>query len=327
MRVLQTFLVLFLFSGSALAQSLTISETAASVKFKTGKATAESAVVLDTDGTEITEGRYSTTDPDDSSLKVYPLQDGSFVVRENIANFILYDSFGRAIKPISNSTQSREGESVSELAMDPNGKTIVVYNPKFIRNGEEGSRLRVIDVNNIPRDAFYSSDRVIRAVRVSDSGEYIAIATGRPGSDDEVLVMDKFGNQIQKVSFNQEVKGLNIYGSGSYLTVYSSGRVAVYNVLNGERVGSSSFRSSLLFANYSSTDKSIIALTGDIDQQKTTGLEVHVVNITARKIARSSYTEDNLTLPAKEQIRVNRNGPFRYTLTGLSRDLNVRASF
>ena len=327
MRVLQVFSIFFLLSYSALAQSLSISDAVSSVAFKTGKATTESATVLDIDGAEIVSGNYSTTDPDDPSLKVYPLQNGSFVVRENIANFILYDSFGRAVKPISNSTQSREGESISELAMDPNGKTIVIYNPKFVRDGKEGSRLRVIDVNNTPREIFYSSDQTIRAVKVSDSGEYIAIAVGKPGSDDEVVVLDKFGNQIQKVSFNQEIRGLNIYGSGNYLTVYSKSRAAVFNVLNGERIGSSSFRSSLLFANYSAADRSIIALTGNLEDKKASGLEVHVVNVGARKIARSSYDRGALALNDREFIRLERTGQYRYTITGLSKDLNVRASF
>lgn len=327
MRVLQVFSLFFLFSYSALAQSLSISDASASLQVTTGKATAESVVIFDIDGTEIVFGNYSTTDPDDPSLKVYPLQNGSFIVRENIANFVLYDSFGRAVKPISNSTQSREGESISELAMDPNGKTVVIYNPKFVREGEEGSRLRVIDVNNTPREIFYSSDQVIKAVKVSDSGEYIAIAAGKPGSDDEVVVLDKFGNQIQKVSFNQEIQGLNIYGSGNYLTVYSKSRAAVFNVLNGERIGSSSFRSSLLFANYSAADRSIIALTGNLEDKNASGLEVHVVNVGARKIARSSYAGGNLALNDREFIRLKRTGQFRYTLTGLSKDLNVRASF
>lgn len=323
--IISTFFALT-FTVTGFGQLLTVSERPASKDWMDGKATAELISIIDIDGSTIVTGAYSTPDVNDPSLKVYPLQNGSFIVRENIANFILYDSFGKPGKTISNSTQSKEGESISELATDPHAKTIVIYNPKIIRNGTVSSRARVLDINNNPKDIFYSEDREIRAVKVAESGEYIAIAAGKAGADDVVTVMDKFGNVINTFTFDQEVAGLNIYGSGSYLTVYSTSRAAVYNVLSGERVGSTSFRSALQFANYSASDQAIVALTGDVNDQVLRNAEVHVINIQARKIARKEYS-GTMELKDPDFITLERTGQFRYTLKGLGKDLTLRASF
>ncbi len=326
MRLFISTIIALTFTLPGFGQSLTVTGGPASTQRIEGNATAESVSITDTDGSTIVTGVYSTPDANDPSLKVYPLQNGSFIVRENIANFILYDSFGNPGKTISNSTQSEEGESISELATDPRAKTIVIYNPKIIRGGEASSRARVLDINNNPKDIFYSEDREIRGVKVAESGEYIAIAAGKAGADDIVTVMDRFGNVINTFSFDQEVAGLNIYGSGGYLTVYSTSRAAVYNVLSGERVGSTSFRSTLHFANYSASDQTIVALTGDLNGDTLANVEAHVINIGARKIAREGYA-GTVELKDPGFITLERTGEYRYTLKGLGKDLNLRASF
>jgi hypothetical protein len=162
---------------------------------------------------------------------------------------------------------------------------------------------------------------------VSESGEFIAIASGKDGNDNEVTVMDRFGNEIRKITFDQEVKGLNLYGSGSTLTVYSEGRVAVYNVLSGERLGSSSFRGApLQFANYSSSDQTIVGLTGDLNGVTLSNIEIRIINVAARKIASQEFS-GTVEISDLDNISLNRTGRFSYTLKGMSKDLNLKASF
>lgn len=72
----------------------------------------------------------------DNSLKIYCMLNGGFVVRENIANFLFFDAEGDVVQSISNSSQSTEGESISELATDPAFKTVVLYNPRIVRDGK-----------------------------------------------------------------------------------------------------------------------------------------------------------------------------------------------
>ncbi len=324
MKFFRSFILLVLFTTAVKSQSLKVTSTPSSSKILKAEVLDKAITLKDVDGQIITSGTYNTPDQSDPSFKTYALKNGGVIVRENIANFLVYDSFGKVVRSISNSTQSKGGESISEVAADANGKTIVLYNPKVISNGKSGSRAKVIGLNQTELDIFYSDNRVIRTVKVSESGEFIAIATAKEGTDDEVIIIDRYGNRVNSVSFDQEIVGMNLYGSGSTLTVYSNSRAAVYNVLNGKRIGSSSFRSPVRFANYSSSDKTIIALTGDIKGDSISKVELHAVNIGARKVVRGSYSSSivELTEPVLERV-----GRFSYVLKGYSKDLSVRATF
>ncbi|MEP2446598.1 MAG: hypothetical protein ABJI69_05165 [Balneola sp.] len=282
--------------------------------------------IMEPNGAVINSGKFNSVS-DDPSFKIYPLQNGAYIVRENIANFVLFDSFGSVIRPISNSSNSEDGEKISELSTDPMGKTIVLYNPQ-VRNGDKrGSRAKVIELENSERDIFYKTDQEIRAVRVSESGEFIAIASGKEGSDDEITIMDRYGNEIRKIAFDRKVKGLNLYGSGSTLTVFSEGRVAVYNVLSGERIGSSSFRNGTLqFANYSASDQTIVGLTGDLNGTTLSDIEVRIINVAARKIASQEYS-GSVQIDDLDKVTMTKNSRFNYTITGMNKDLNLKASF
>ncbi len=326
MKTFSLILLATLFPGFLFSQSLSISESSSSSSYLKGDVNSNMIQITEPNGAVINSGKYNFVS-DDPSFKIYPLQNGAYIVRENIANFVLFDSFGTVIRPISNSSKSEDGEKISELASDPMGRTIVLYNPQ-VRNGDKrGSRAKVIELENSERDIFFRTDQEIRAVRVSESGEFIAIASGKEGSDDEITVMDRFGNEIRKIAFDREVKGLNLYGSGSTLTVFSEGRVAVYNVLSGERIGSSSFRGGeLQFANYSASDQTIVGLTGDLSGTTLSNIEVRIINVAARKIASQKYS-GTIQVTELDNIYMNKNSRFNYTITGMSKDLNLKASF
>ena len=326
---MKTFLLFFVslfFSASLLSQSLSINESASNTSYLSGDLNSETIEIKEPNGKIINKGAYKSMGAD-PSFKIYPLQNGAYIVRENIANFVMYDSFGSVIRPISNSSNSADGEKISELASDPMGKTIVIYNPQ-VRNGDKrGSRAKIVGLENSDMHVFYREDQEIRAVRVSESGEFIAVASGKEGSDDEITIMDRYGNEIRKIPFDREVKGLNLYGSGSTLTVFSEGRVAVFNVLTGERIGSSSFRGGTLqFANYSASDQTIVGLTGDLNGTTLSNIEVRIINVAARKIASQKYS-GTVQIAELENISMTKNSRFNYTITGMSRDMNLKASF
>lgn len=318
--------VLALFGIPLFGQSLQISESSSSMSHLKSDFSASEITISEADGSVINSNKYQLKG-NDSSFKIYPLQNGAYIVRENIANFVMYDTFGSIIRPISNSSQSKDGEKISELAMDPLGKTIVLYNPQIRNGSKRGSQAKVIGLENSETDIFYRENEEIRAVRVSESGEFIAIASGNDSGDDNVTVMDRYGNEIRTITFDQEVKGLNLYGSGSTLTVFSEGRVAIYNVLTGERLGSSSFRGApLQFANYSASDQTIVGLTGDLNGTRLSNIEVRIINVSAREIASKEYS-GTVQIDDLDQITMTKNSRFNYTLSGMSKDLNLRAEF
>ncbi len=274
--------------------------------------------------TTILEADYTLPAEPDPSLQAYAMPNGSVVVRENIANFLFYDSFGNIRKSVSNSSQSEGGEAISEFVVDVNGKTKVIYNPKIIRNGKTGSRAKFVLANMEVIDVFSSQDRAIQSVDISTNGELIAITTMKEGTDDEVTILDQFGNILATIEFDQDVKGVTFSENGLFATIYSGGRAAAYEISSKERVGSTSFRNtSVIYANYSPEDKTIIALTGK-GEQSYSELQAHTVNVSARKIARKDI---NGTMKQLHQIVMERTGNGRYLLLGLDSMINLRAQF
>ncbi len=305
------------------AQSLQVTKATYNQVLPTGIVDADGVSILDGNET-IQNGSYTMPGEPDPSIKIYPLANGGAILRENIANFLFYDNFGRIQKTISNSTQSEGGEAISEVAHDPNAKTVVLYNPKIMSDGNTGSRAKLITGSSVPVDIYYSGNRALRTVVVSDNGELIALASMSDGTDDQVQILDRFGNNLGEIEFDQDVKGVSFSENGLFITVYSGGRAAAYEIRSKERVGSTSFRNtSLLYANYSPNDRSIVAVTGS-GNESFTELEGHVVNISARQIARADISGSVNTI---HQPRLTRTGSGRYQITGFNQTLTMRASF
>lgn len=260
----------------------------------------------------------------DESLNIYAGLNGSFIIRENIANFLFYDSNGNITQSISNSSQSTEGESISELAADPAFKTLVLYNPKIIRDGVEGSRARFVESNYTTEDFFYSSDEAIRSVKVSDDGQYIGVISYGSG-DDKLSLFDRYGNALNTISFDQAIMDFEFSDHRNFVTIRSNGRVGVYNVLNGERIGSTSFRSTLYFATYVPEEHTIVAMTAEGVGNVLSDIEFHAINIELRSIERKSIN-GQLGSNAKVPVSLQRHGAYNYKLVGFNNpvDLSIR---
>jgi hypothetical protein len=360
MRLFQLFVLYAFITVNAQAQSLTISESSATRSNTTGEflvaghtlgiqgntlsfggpsvssdvnnVTALSAV-LDASGVALHAGngqKLFTSSyklpGNDSSVKLYVKPNGGYIIRENIANFLFYDANGKIVQSVSNSSQSREGEAISELAADPMYKTVVLYNPKIVRNGKEGGSAQVLKSNWTTSTISYHKDRAIRFVRVSDNGQWIAVISNKNGTDDKVEITDRYGNLLNTVHFNQQIADVRFSENGQYITLRSGGRAAVYNMLDGDRVGSTSFRSALQFAQYVPQDNTVIALTADPSGSVLSNVEVHAINLKARKIERKEY---NTALGETEllSLQLKRNGSLHYTILGLSKQLNVKVRF
>ena len=277
------------------------------------------------DGNDVIQtGSYSMQSEPDPSLKVYPLQNGTVILRENIANFLFYDTFGKVTQSISNSSQNESGEAISEIAFDPKGKTIILYNPKIILGENTGSRAKLAAANSSPVDIFYSTNRALRTIQVSSNGELIALVTMKGGSNDQIMILDRFGNNLGEIEFDQDVKGVSFSENGLYVTIFSGGRAAAYQIGNRERIGSTSFRNtSLLYANYSPEDKIIVAITGS-GQGEFSNLQGHAVNVQARKIARTDITG---TIKLFHKPKFKRLSSSQFSLQGFSQTFIFSASF
>jgi len=264
--------------------------------------------VEDGQGSELSKISYAYLGEEDPSLEVYVNAFGS-VIRENISNFLWFNAQGSLLHSASNSSQAQGGESVSEWVSDPNQRTHVLFVPKINFEGSVGSSAQIMSKSFRTISLYFSTDRMIRDVRVSSDGAFVGLITARENTDDEVIIFDRYGNQLTTWSFNQAVEGIQFSENGRYHTLYSGGRVAVFDMKTGERLGSSSIRgNTIVVANYMPLQSSIAIITANkpsntrVDQGlinentlRLTDLELHTIDLKARKVSRSSIGLDYAT--------------------------------
>lgn len=265
---------------------------------------------------------------DKASFGLYPFSNGHTLLRDKIANFTFYDSFGEIVTSMSSSSQSTEGEAISELATSESGNTVVIYNPKIKRNGELGSKAQVRTGPKQFEDIFFSSDRYLKNVTVSKDGRLIAVITAKQGSDDKVLIMDQYGNELNTIKAEEDLKGVNFTDDLEQVTIYSGGRVMVYNTLSGESLGATSFRSPIMIADYFSDDHLILALTGNYFDRsgRLSNIEFRAINLKQRSIASQNFS-GTLGLSQAINLQFIRNSLNSYTLTGANKMIDIRAYF
>lgn len=265
---------------------------------------------------------------DDPSLGIFALNNGNVILRDNITNFTFYDTFGELLTSMSSSSQTEEGEAISELAMDPEGETIVVYNPKIKRTGKLGSQAQVKLANNEFRNIYRNTDRYLKELKVSDDGNMITAITAQDGTDDQVLIMDRYGNELNSITTDENLSGVSLSADNKYITLYSSGRAIVYSV-NGDRIGASSSRSPVFLADYFPEDNVLLFVMGNYSENSgiLNNVEFRAVNIQQRQIASEDFPGGALGFTDEIQPRLVRTSAGEYQLKGSSKEVIIRAGF
>jgi len=273
-------------------------------------------------GEKSAEANLEFFDTQDETMKVYAFDDGRAVTRDNVANFTFYAPDGDVLFSQSNSSQSTDGERESQLASDAEGQTVVLYNPIISFGNTRGSQARVIFNENDSDRFFNSQSTEIKDLKVSENGSFITILT----SDNDVYLFDRFGNELNQLSFDDNQIGLNLSEDAEFLTVYSSGRVQVLNALSGERLGSTSSRSPVIYATYQPEDDTILIFGGEMQGDQIDNPMITAVSISQRQILRE---EINMPIAFHDlkKLRVTRTGSNQFRINGLNRSLLVQASF
>lgn len=263
--------------------------------------------------------------PSDNTINTYQFGNGAVILRDNVANFSFMNAKGETGYQVSNSSGSTDGERESELASNPLGTTIVLYNPVIAYSSETGSRAQLVYGDQETNVFFSSREDEIRDIRVSQNGEFITIVSAGPGGSTATLY-DRFGNELFQQESDEDLIGATLSENATHLTIYSSGRVQVYNVPGGERLGSASSRSSILFAGYDPEAQTIIALGGSQNGLRIDEPEITAVSITQREIARQDIPFSVSTLDLN-RLNISTTGTNSYEITGLNRDLLVDIVF
>lgn len=280
---------------------------------------------LDNSGTILIEKELEFFEPSDETLALYVFDDGRSVVRDNVANFSFFDAAGDVRFSISNSSQSSGGERESELAADPIGSTIVLYNPVISYGSQTGSQARLVFGNEDSEVFFRDQGREIKKAVVSKKGSLIALLTSS-GSNERVSLFDRFGTEINTIDIDSGQQGLALSENGDYVTIYSGSRVQVYNTLTGERVGSTSSRSSVILASYLPEDETIIILGGSEANMRISNPTITAVHVSRRQIARENINL-SLSVSGMDDLRMERRGASQYRIKGLNKHLDIRTAF
>jgi hypothetical protein len=281
--------------------------------------------IFETSGNKIVDRELEFFDVNDETLKLYLFDNGRSVTRDNVANFTFFDPDGELIYSVSNSSQSSEGERESELAASAYGNTIVLYNPVINYGESRGSRAKVVFGENDQKVFFRDESAQILQVKVSESGSYITLLTG-DGSNYGVYIFDRFGNELNQFSFDDEQKGVSISDDAQFVTVYSGGRTQVLNALTGERVGSTSSRSPVINSRYFENDDVILVFGGVQEGNRIDRPTVSAIHIGQRQILREEINE-SLSIYDVDRIDITQLQSNSYRIDGLNRSLNIQADF
>jgi hypothetical protein len=264
-------------------------------------------------------------DPSDETLSVFQFADGKVILRDNVANFTFLNSRGETAYSVSNSSGSLEGEKESMLAADALGNTVILFNPVIAGQGGTGSRAQIIFGDRDAVTIFRSNREEIRDVNVHHEGRFISIITNLAGGS-AVYLYDRLGNELYQSRLEEDIIGVTLSDDAQFITAFSSGRMQVYNIISGEREGSASSRSSILYAKYDEASQAIVALGGVRSGLTIEEPEITAVSLAQRKIEREAvpYSLSMLEAGRLDLLKTDAN---RYRLTGLNRTLLLEISF
>ncbi len=265
----------------------------------------------------------------DPSLALYASNSGDVLLRDNITNFTFYDTYGDINTNMSSSSQSEEGEAISEVAMSPDGKTVVIYNPKIKRDGNLGSKAEVKLADGNFENIFFSNDRYIRNLTISDDGNVVVAITAKQGTDDQVLVMDKYGNELNTITVEETLIGAVLSNDNEYLTLYSGGRITVHNTLDGNRLQGVSLRSPVFLAEYFSDDRVLLVLTGSYSERTGTmnNVEFRAIDLEQREITSKEFPGALGFTRQAIAPRLVRTSANTYQLKGANKQVTIETSF
>lgn len=264
----------------------------------------------------------------DPSLSVYPTNTGHLLLRNNIMNFTFHDELGEIGTNISNGSSTEQGETISRLVTNPSHETFILYTSKIKANNSVGSKVRLIDADKQLRPIFQSDDRYIKDLELSDDGAMITIVTAADGTNDQVIVMDKYGNEINTITSDEELAGASLAEGGKHLTLFSDNRIRVYNLLNGDNIGSTSLQQPVFMADYFPDDNMLLVVSGHYSSSSgnMNNIEVKAVDLARRDIVSESFSG---VLNSHEAFtpEIKRISSNEYLLKGANKELEVDVAF
>ncbi len=277
-------------------------------------------------GQQITQRELEFIDASDETIMLNVLDNGEFIVRDNVANFTFYDAAGNHGYSLSNASQAPGGEQPSNLSGSSNGETVVLYNPVIQYDGARGSRVSVVVGDGETQEIYNSSSSIISFLSVSENGSFITIGSPGTGGSSRLFLIDRFGNELLNIQLDMDVRGVSVTEDARYITVFSDNRVQVYRTANQERLGSSTSTSRIIYAAYQPDDSTIISIGGQIRNGSINNPEISAINLAQRQLDRHQLN-GSISMLSQQDISINRISAGVYRVEGINRPIEIRASF
>lgn len=277
-------------------------------------------------GQQITQKELEFIDASDETIMLSVLDNGEFIIRDNVANFTFYDAAGNEGYSISNASQVPGGEQPSNLSSSSTGETVVLYNPVIQYDGARGSRASVAVGDGEAQEIYNSSSSIINYLSLSENGSFITIGSQGTGGSSRIFLIDRFGNELLNLQLDMDVTGVSVTEDARYITVFSDNRVQVYRTANQERLGSSTSTSRIIYAAYQPDDSTIISIGGQVRNGSVNNPEISAINLDQRQLDRHQLN-GSISMLSQQDISINRMRAGVYRIEGINKPIEVRASF
>ncbi|WP_340106097.1 hypothetical protein [Rhodohalobacter sp. 8-1] len=277
-------------------------------------------------GKELLTTELEFVSPTDETIGLTLLDNGDFIVRDNVANFSFFDAKGDRAYTYSNSSQASRGEQTSEIAVSEDGVIKVAYNPVIRYQNSLGSRISIVTGDGEADQIFISQNRVILSLAVSRKDHTVSVVTEGGNGSRKIHWFDRFGNLLYEMESELDVAGFNVTKDGKFITVFSGNRVQVYQRDSAERLGSASSRSTILQAAYFPESNLIVALGGQEVNQQISNPEITAVDLQRRQIERVQLSE-SIMFRQRSHISIENVQSNTYRIIGINRPIKVTAQF
>jgi len=284
------------------------------------------AYIYNDEGTELVSSGLQNMTSGDETLGLTVLNSGEFVIRDNVANFSIFDAAGNRRATYLNSANTTGGEQTSQVAVSSDGVVMAVYNPVIQYQNGQGSRISIVTGDNEADEFFNSMNRVILSLSVSESNYNISVVTENGSGARSLHLFDRFGNLLFEMAPDLAIDGFNMSEDGNYVTIFAENRVQVYRTATSERLGSATSRSSIAQAAYFPDRNLILALGGELTSQGIETPEITAVDLRQRQIERVRLT-DAVAYMGQSRVTIRREGTNTYRIEGINRPIKATAQF
>lgn len=284
-----------------------------------------SAEIYRTDGTLLHRiGHLADYDGDDPSIRLYMLNNGSFIYRDNIASFTYHDARGEEVFQLFNSAGSTDGETISEFTATPFGHAMAAYNPRIFIGNRVESRLQLIQRNGESSTLLRPDAHSMVSVKMHRTGRLMLVHTlDESGNRHRAQLVSVRGDRITDIDYeDNDIEDLVLSDCARYITARTSGRVMVHDAVSGERLGSASFRERVQAASYM-PDGNLAVLTGNRNNRQLRDLRMHIINIGERRVVREE-TALKVYTSGYFPLQLIYEDSSTYRLQGVNRELIIR---